>query len=55
MKILSKIKHIPTNEVHVLKSDRKTTMCGADTTKNSTHWENVGESSKVTCSKNGCK
>lgn len=55
MKTLSKIKHISTNEVHVLKGDRKTTMCGAGTTENPTHWQIVGDSSKVTCSKNGCK
>ncbi|WP_443659377.1 hypothetical protein [Clostridium algidicarnis] len=52
---MSKIKHIPTDEVHVLKSDGKTTMCGVDTTKNSDHWEDVGNNSKVTCDKNGCK
>jgi len=52
---MSKIKHIPTNEVHVLKSDGKTTKCGFNTKENSDHWTPVGASSTVTCSKNGCK
>lgn len=51
---MSKIKHIPTNEVHILKADEKTTKCGFDTTDKPECWERVGDSSKVTCSKNGC-
>jgi len=55
VKILSKIKHISTDEVHVLKNDGKTTMCGVDTTEKPECWEMVEANSKVTCSKNGCK
>ncbi|GLI56401.1 hypothetical protein PM10SUCC1_19150 [Propionigenium maris DSM 9537] len=49
-----KIKHTPTNEVHVLRADGKT-GCGCDPRKNSSHWIKVGSGSKVTCDKNGCK
>jgi len=52
---MSKIRQIEDDEVHVLKTDEKTTMCGFDTTKNPENWERVGINSKVTCSKNGCK
>ena len=52
---MSKIKQIKENEVHVLKTDGKTTKCGFDTTENPENWEKVSDSSKVTCAKNGCK
>lgn len=52
---MAKIKHISTNEVHVLKADGKTTGCGFDITENPECWERVGDNSKITCSKNGCK
>lgn len=52
---MSKIKQKDTDEIHELKADGKTTMCGFDTTKNPENWENVGSNSKVTCNKNGCK
>lgn len=52
---MAKIKHIPTNEVHVLKGDGKTTGCGFDTTEKSECWERVGDGTTVTCDKNGCK
>lgn len=52
---MAKIKHIPTNEVHVLKSDGKTTACGTNTKEKPECWVSVGDSSKVTCDKNGCK
>lgn len=55
MRILSKIKHIPTKEVHELKADGKTTMCGFDITEIPDNWEVVGSNSKITCDKNGCK
>ena len=54
-KPMAKIKHIPTNEVHVLKGDGKTTACGFDITEKPECWEHVGEGSKITCDKNGCK
>jgi len=52
---LSKIKHIPTDEVHELNNDEKTTGCGFDTTEKPECWEMVEANSEVTCSKNGCK
>ena len=52
---MSKIKQIKENEVHVLKTDGKTTKCGFDTTENPENWEKVSDSSKVTCANNGCK
>lgn len=52
--IMAKIKHIPTNEVHILK-DSKTTACGFDITLNPECWEKIGDNAKTTCSKNGCK
>jgi len=55
VKILSKIRQKEEDEIHELKADGKTTMCGFDTTKNPDNWEKVGSNSKVTCSKNGCK
>ncbi|WP_286905161.1 hypothetical protein [Clostridium sp. UBA1652] len=52
---MSKIRQIEEKEIHVLKADGKFTACGFDTTKNPENWEHVSTSSKVTCSKNGCK
>jgi hypothetical protein len=49
---MSKIKYIPTSEVHLLKGDGKT-GCGFNTTDNPKDW--VGSSSNITCDKNGCK
>lgn len=51
---MAKIRHIETNEVHILK-DSKTTGCGFNITEKPQCWEMVGDNSKVTCSKNGCK
>lgn len=51
---MAKIKHIPTNEVHVLK-DSKTTACGFNITINPECWQTIGDNAKTTCSKNGCK
>lgn len=50
----NKIKHISTNEVHILRDDGKT-GCGIDPKIKSEHWRKVGSNSKVTCDKNGCK
>lgn len=52
---MSKIKHTPTNEVHVLKADGKTTACGVNTKEKPECWQKVGDSTKTTCAKNGCK
>lgn len=52
---MSKIKQIGENEVHVLKADGKFTACGFDVTKNPENWQKVGDATKVTCAKNGCK
>lgn len=52
---MSKIRQIEEKEIHVLKADGKFTACGFDTTKNPENWEHVSTSSKVTCSKYGCK
>ena len=51
---MSKIKHIPTNEIHEMK-DSKTTRCGANITENPSCWKQVVSSTRTTCSKNGCK
>lgn len=51
---MAKVKHIPTNEVHVLK-DSKTTACGVNITLNRECWQTIGDNAKTTCSKNGCK
>jgi hypothetical protein len=48
-----KIKHIPTNEIHLLKGDYKTITYGFNTTDNPNLW--VGSSSCITCDKNGCE
>ena len=48
---MAKIKHIPTNEVHILK-DSKTTACGFDITRNPECWKSIGDNAKTTCSKN---
>ncbi len=53
--IMAKVKHIDTDEVHYLKSDGKTTKCGFDTTEKPECWTKVGDNSKITCDKNGCK
>lgn len=46
------VKHTPSGEVHVGHKGG-TTGCGVNTETNPSHWVNT--SSKVTCSKNGCK
>lgn len=51
---MSKVKHIPTNEVHRLK-DSETTCCGFNITENPECWVQVGDNSTVTCEKNGCR
>lgn len=51
---MSKIKHIPTEEIHEMK-DSKTTKCGFDITENPKCWEVVNDLEKTTCDKNGCK
>lgn len=51
---MEKIKHIPTNEFHILK-DSTTTACGCNITKNPECWQAIDDNAEITCSKNGCK
>ena len=51
---MAKIKHVPTNEVHILKPDGKT-GCGTNTNEKPECWEKVSDYAKITCEKIGCR